>query len=495
MSTFAAVPSNNWFTTSINYGLTSASSVTSNPYSSHVMSNHSYTSVSLSHRPVMSVTIPHPSTTLFQPIHLPTTSIHLPAVTVTTQGSLVNILSPLTTSATLTHPLTTVATLSHPLTTVATLTHPLTTVATLTHPLTTVTTLTHPLTTVATLSHPLTTVATLTHPLTTVATLTHPLTTVTTLTHLLTSVTLPSVTSSVTHATIPQFMINNSVPQANVSASTSITYPLTSETNTLTASISTLTGLTTTAACLKSATPLVKCPLTTNYDQASFSSITTTSQGHSGSAVVTSSPHSIAAQPHLMSTTTIQEDSLTANSSGMSETTEDDGESPRSTKEGTLAAVLALRNQYSPGLSSLTTVSQQPPIISLDHLWSSKGDPTVEKEKELRTEQVDEADKTNETITHQPDASSMLAGHTSLSTVTTGITTPTQSLHPVVTTTSAVQTRSLSPPGVTADVTSPSQSLDNTMGRYLQLLQQKQQAEENSPPTATHNTDKEEVRN
>ena len=445
MSTFAAVPSNNWFTTSINYALTSASSVTSNPYSSHVMSNHSYTSVSLPHRPVMSVTIPNPSTTLFQPIHLPTTSIHLPAVTVTTQGSLVNILSPLTTSATLTHPLTTVATLSHPLTTFTTLTHPLTTVATLTHPLT--------------------------------------------------SVTLPSVTSSVTHATIPQSMINNSVPQANVSASTSITYPLTSETNTLTASISTLTGLTTTAGCLKSATPLVKSPLTTNYDQASFSSITTTSQGHSGSAVVTSSPHSIAAQPHLMSTTTIQEDSLTANSSGMSEMTEDDGESPRSTKEGTLAAVLALRSQYSPGLSSLTTVSQQPPIISLDHLWSSKGDPTVEKEKELRAEQVDEADKTNETITNQPNASSMLPGHTSPPTVTTGVTTPTQSLHPVVTTTSAMQARSLSPPSVTADVTSPSQSLDNTMGRYLQLLQQKQQAEENSPPTATHNTDKEEVCN
>ena len=380
----------------------------------------------------MSVTFPHPSTTLLQPIHLPTTTIHLPAVTVTTQGSLINILGPLTTAATLTHPLTTVATITHPLTTVATLTHPLT------------------------------------------------------------NVTLPSVTSSVT---IPQPVISNSVPPASVSALTSITYPLTSKTDTLTASISTLTDFTTTAACLTSTIPLVKSPLTTNYDQASFSSITTTSQNHSGSVVASSSPHSMAAQPHLMSTTTIQEDSLTANSSAMSETTEDDGESPKSTKEGTLAAVLALRNQYSPGLSSsMATISQQPPMVSLDHLWSSRGDPTVEKEKELRTEQVDEVDKTNETITHQPNASSMLAGHTSQPTVTTSVTTPTQSLHyPVVTTTSVVQARSLSPPSVTADVTTPSQSLDNTMGRYLQLLQQKQQAEENSPPTATHNTDKEEV--
>ena len=175
----------------------------------------------------------------------------------------------------------------------------------------------------------------------------------------------------------------------------------------------------------------------------------------------------------------------------MSETTEDDEESPKSTKEGTLAAVLALRDQYSPGLSSsIATVSQQPPMVLLDHLWSSRGSPTVEKEKELRTGQVDEADGTNEMIVHHSNkhnASSMLAGHTSPSTVTTNVTTPTH--HPVVvTTTSAMQ----APPSVTADVTTPSQSLDNTMGRYLQLLQQKQ-AEENSPPTATHNTDKEEV--
>ena len=293
-------------------------------------------------------------------------------------------------------------------------------------------------------------------------------------------------------------MISNSVPQASVSALTSITHPLTSVTDTLATSISTLTDLTTTVSTACSTTPLVNSP---NYDQVSFSSISTTTQNHSGSVVVTRSPHNMAMQPHLLSTTTIQEDSLTkdaSNSSGTSETTEDDdGESPKSTEEGTLAAVLALRDQYSPGLSSsIATVSQQPPMVSLDHLWSSRGYPTVEKE--LRTEQVDEVHKTNETITHhsnKPDTSSMLTGHASPPTVTINFTTPTPSLHhPVVTTTatSVMPARSPSPPTVTADGTTPSQSLDNTMGKYLQLLQQKQ-AEENSPPTATHNSDKEEV--
>lgn len=368
-----------------------------------------------------SVTFPYPSIT--RPAHLATSTIHLPA---TTQTSLVNILSPLTTISTMSYPTVTCS--------------------------------------------------------------------------------LPTITSSVGHSlvvTTSRPIISNSVPQASVSVLASISYPLTSVIDTLTTSDSTLTGLTTgsTTSTISLVTTSTHPLTTATNDQASFSSILTTTHSHSGSVVVTSSPHSVVVQPHLLSTTTIQEDSLTkdvANSSDTSESTEDDGESPKSTKEGTLAAVLALRDQYSPGLSSsITTVAQQPPMVSLDHLWSSRGSPAVE---EPRTEQVDKVQDKNETITHHSDRPTTTIStqerYTSPQTVTTNVNTPTPSLHhpeekPVISTTIATSPRSPSPPTVTADVaTTPSQSLDNTMGKYLQLLQQKQ-AEENSPPTTSHNTYKE----
>ena len=336
------------------------------------------------------------------------------------------------------------------------------------------------------------------------------LTTASGLTHPTVTYSLPTVTSRVSHSLVvtgSQPVISNSVPPASVSVLASITYPLISVTDTLTTSIPTLTGLTTvTAPLTTSSVPLVTSPshpLTTTDDQASSSTLTT-SHDHSVTVVVTSCPHSVVVQPHLLSTTTIQEDSLTkdlVNSSDVSESTVDDGESPKSTKEGTLAAVLALRDQYSPGLSSsMTTVAQQPPMVSLDHLWSSRGNPAMEKE---RTKQVDEAQDTNDTISHHSDKPNVTilskeGRHTSPQTMATTIITtalPYQQEKPITTTTAAsnIQPRSPSPPTVTADNTSPSQSLDNTMGKYLQLLQQKQQDEENSTPTTTHNTYKEEV--
>lgn len=335
-------------------------------------------------------------------------------------------------------------------------------------------------------------------PLTTISSITYPITNVTT-------IVTPSVTCGLVTTTGP--LMSYSVPLTSVSALASITYPLTSVTDTLTTSISTSTSLTTAACLTTSAIPLVTSPtypLTTTSNQASFSSHIPTCQSHSGSIIVTNSSYSMGAQP----TTMIQEDSLTkdaANYSDTSESTEDERESPKSTKEGTLAAVLALRDQYSPGLSSsITMAAQQPPMVSLDHLWSSRGNPAVEKE--LKTEQVDEVD-TNEMITHHSDkpivtittTSSIQVGPSSPPAVTADITTSIQSLHhsdePVITTTttSNMEVRSPSPPTVTIDATMPTQSLDNTMGKYLQLLQQKQQAEDNSPPTATHSTYKEEV--
>ena len=315
------------------------------------------------------------------------------------------------------------------------------------------------------------------------------------ITHPMVTCTSTTVTSSVTRSsvvTVSQPVISNSVPQTSASLLASNTYPLTSVTNTLTTTKSTSTGFTTVTACLTTTTvPFVTSathPLTRTNDQTSFSSILSKTQDQSGSIVVTSSPHNAVIQPHLLSTTTIQEDSLTkdvSNSGDTSEEEDDDGNSPQSTKEGTLAAVLALRDQYSPGLtSSITTVAQQPPIVSLDHLWSSKGNPAMEKQ--LKTEQDDEV---NETITDHSNKPT-----SSPPTVSTKANTPLNLVTTTVTTTSSVQAKSSSPPAVTADITTtPSQSLDNTMGKYLQLLQQKQQAEENSPPTVTHNTYKEEV--
>ena len=464
LSTFASVSS----LYSIN-GLPS----TTKPYTSSLMSSHSYADINLLHRPVMSVTFPDPSTTQFQPVHL-TSGIHVLPVThtLTTVATLTHPLSsvapqthPLTTVATLTHPLTTVATSIHPLTSGAPLTHPITTVA---HPLTSVVTLTHPVTTAVPPTHPPTTIAILTHPITTIATLTHPITTVATLTHPITNVTysLPTSTSSVTTT---QPVISSLVPQASIYALTTTTDPQ-ARVN----AIATSTGLTKTAFDSSTSVP----PTATIYHQASSSSILTTSRHHS---VVTSPSHSMATQPHLLSTTmTIQEDSLTKdlpNSSDISESTEDGEETPKSTEEGTLAAVLALRDQYSPVLSSsIATVSQQPPMVSLDNLWSSRGNPTTEEPRD---------DVDNDTVTHHSDMPPSV--HTTPLTVTASVTTPTH--HPAVITTSA---RSSSPPTVTAVTTS--QSLDNTMGRYLQLLQQKQQAEENSQAcSVTHNSDKEEV--
>ena len=469
LSTFATTSGSSLFTAQTVNGLSSA---TAKPYSSSLMGSHSYAGINLLHRPVMSVTFPHPSTTQFQPVHL-TSGIHVPPVT-----------HPLTTVVTLTHPLTTVTPLPHPLTTVATLTHPLTTAAPLIHPLTTAAPLIHPLTTAAPLIHPLTTVAPLTHLLTTVTPLPHPLTTATpviqplttaaTLTCPIATVThsLPTSTSSVT-TSLP--VISNVVPQTNISALTTTTDPQRSVNP-----ITTLTGLTT--AAFDSSVTFVP-PTVTIHHQASSSTIPTAGRSHSGPAVVTSPPHSMATQPHLLSTLTIQEDSLTkdlANSSDISESTEDGGETPKSTKEGTLAAVLALRDQYSPVLSSsIVTVTQQPPMVSLDNLWSGRANPTEEESR-------DEVD--NESVTHHSDKPPGV--HTTPPTVTTSVTTPTH--HPAVIT-STTSARSPSPSTVTAVTTSPSQSLDNTMGRYLQLLQQKQQAEENSQASETHNSDKEEV--
>ena len=419
--TSSVVPSNNLFAPSTSYGLTTTANVKSQPHSNNLIGSYSG-GINFSSYPVMSVTLPHLSVT--QSAHPPLSTIHLPT---TTQTSLVNILSSLTTASGLTHPTVTYS--------------------------------------------------------------------------------LPTVTSRVSHSSVvtgSQPVINNSVPPASVSVLASITYPLISVTDTLTTSIPTLTGLTTvTAPLTTSSVPPVTSPshpLTTTDDQVSSSTLTT-SHDHSVTVVVTSSPHSVAVQPHLLSTTTIQEDSLTkdlVNSSDVSESTVDDGESPKSTKEGTLAAVLALRDQYSPGLSSsITTVAQQPPMVSLDHLWSSRGNPAMEKEQ---TKQVDEAQDTNDTISHhsdKPNATilSKEERHTSPQTMMATTALPYQQEKPITTNTAAssIQPRSPSPPTVTADNTSPSQSLDNTMGKYLQLLQQKQQDEENSTPTTTHNTYEEEV--
>ena len=459
LSTFATTSGSSLITAQTVNGLSSA---TAKPYSSNLMGSHSYAGINLLHRPVMSVTFPHPSTTQFQPVHL-TSGIHVPPVT-----------HFLTTVVTLTHPLTTVTPLPHPLTTVATLTHPLTTAAPLIHPLTTAAPLIHPLTTVAPLIHPLTTVTPLPHPLTTAAPLIQPLTTAATLTHPIATVThsLPTSTSSVT-TSLP--VISNVVPLTNISALTTTTDPQRSVNP-----ITNLTGLTT--AAFDSSVTFV-APTVTIHHRASSSTIPTAGRSHSGPAVVTSPPHSMATQPHLLSTLTIQEDSLTkdlANSSDISESTEDGGETPKSTKEGTLAAVLALRDQYSPVLSSsIVTVTQQPPMVSLDNLWSSRANPTEEESR-------DEVD--NESVTHHSDKPPSV--HTTPPTVTTSVTTPTHHPAVIISTTSA---RSPSPSTVTAVTTSPLQSLDNTMGRYLQLLQQKQQAEENSQASTTYNSDKEEV--
>ena len=408
------------FAPSTSYELATTADVKSQLHSSNLMGSYSG-GINFSSYPVTSVTFPHSSVT--QLTHPPSSTIHLPT---TTQTSIVNILSSLTTASGLTHPMVTYS--------------------------------------------------------------------------------LPTVTSRVSHFVVTgsQPVISNSVPPASVSVLASITYPLTSVTDTLTTSSPTLTSLTTvTAPLTTSSVPLVSSPsvpLTTTDDQTSSSTLTT-SHSQSVTIVVTSSPHSVAVQPHLLSTTTIQEDSLTkdlANSSDASESTVDDGESPKSTKEGTLAAVLALRDQYSPRLSSsMTTVAQQPPIVLLDNLWSSRGNPATQTKQ-------DKAQDTNETITHHSDnpTATILSKqerHTSPQTVTANNITTASLYQPdkpitATTTASSVQPRSPSPPTVTADVTTPSQSLDDTMGKYLQLLQQKQQdEEEKSTPTTTHNTYKEEV--
>lgn len=454
-SSFPFISNNNLSVTSTTtYGLSTASNFTSKTHSSNQISSHSYAGINFSSRPVMSVTISQPS--IIQPAtHISTRALHLPA---TTLPSLANVLTPLTIVPAITCPVTTAA---NSLATVSSGV-PGGLVVTTSFP-------------VMSTSLPSTSVSVL-------ASITYPLTNVT---NTLTT-SIPTLTDL---TTIPTCLTTSSTPfVASHALSASITYPLTSITNTLTSSV----GYTTSLACLTTTT----APPVTSHahlsstvsNQALFSSLLTTSNGRSESTAVTNSPHGMTSQPHLLSATTIQEDSLTkdvGNYSDTSGSTEDDGESPRSTtKEGTLAAVLALRDQYSPGSSSLsvTTAAQQPPMVSLDHLWTSRGSqPAVEVE--LKTEQADEIEDAKRTTTH----------HSNKPTPTT--TTPTQSpKQPVVTTsitTPNAQVRSPSPT-ITADVTASTQSPDNTMGKYLQLLQQKQ-AEENSPPTTTHNTYKEEV--
>ncbi|XP_065884793.1 centriole and centriolar satellite protein ofd1-like isoform X2 [Dysidea avara] len=354
---------------------------------------------------------------------LPLSGVNYPPVNVT--HSLIGVTHPSTSIAhfptSVVHPLTSVP---HPLTSVP---HPLTSVA---HPLTNVP---HPLTSVA---HPVTSVP---HPLTNVA---HPLTSVS---HSLTSVTHPSTT--ITHSLTSVAHPLTSVPHLL----TSIPHPLTSVTHSLTSIAPPLTGVTypstsvmtsiahpfTRDTSFTTITMLTTSPLSAvTYTLATTLShnVLDTSYHHSSSNTLTSPSHNNTTQPN-MSTTIIQEDSLTTRDRGDdnidTSSSTDVKESPKSSGEGTLAAVLALRDQYSP--SSARKQPAKPTVISLDRMW---GGSSSKVQEETDKGEADE-------ITHHSEKV---------------VTTP------------------------------PTQSMDNTMGKYLQLLQQ---TEDKSPPT-TRNTLQEE---
>ena len=288
----------------------------------------------------------------------------------------------------------------------------------------------HPLMTIA---HPLTSV---TNPLTTMA---YPLTSVT---QMLTSI----------RTIDPSTCISNPL--------TSIPHPLTSVTHPLT------TPMITSTHPLKSdisftTTALLTSPLSTVTYTLTTTNPTHTILDHQSSSDTLSSPTT---QPN-MSTTVIQEDSLTARDRGDDNdisSSADVKESPKSSGEGTLAAVLALRDQYSP--SSANKQPAKPTVISLDQMWGGGG-----------SKVQDQTDK---------GEADDITGHSEKAPVS--ITTSAKVL--VATTSSTEDVKSPPPQAVT---TPPTQSMDNTMGKYLQLLQQ-QQTEDKSLPS-THNTLQEEV--